>query len=143
MFAGVAEGELLMSMSDPIADMLNRIRNATNIHRKTVDVRGSKVARGIAAALQQEGYIERFEEIADNGQGVLRLFLKYGPDGEMVIQNLRRESKPGCRKYSHIKAVKPVMDGLGITILSTSKGVMSDRQARQQNLGGEVLCIVS
>jgi small subunit ribosomal protein S8 len=132
-----------MSMSDPIADMLNRIRNATNIHRKTVDVRCSKVVRGIAAALQQEGYVERFEEIADNGQGVLRIFLKYGPDGEMVIQNLRRESKPGCRKYSHIKAVKPVMDGLGITILSTSKGVMSDRQARQQNLGGEVLCLVS
>ena len=132
-----------MSMNDPIADMLNRIRNATAIHRKTVDVPGSKVVRGIAAALQQEGYVERFEEIPDNRQGVLRIFLKYGPDGEQVIQNLRRESKLGCRKYSHIKAVKPVMDGLGITILSTSKGVMSDRQARQQNVGGEVLCIVS
>jgi small subunit ribosomal protein S8 len=132
-----------MSMSDPIADMLNRIRNAVSIKRKSVDVPASKVNRGLADVLRQEGYIERFEEVADDRQGMLRLFLKYGPDGEQVIQTLRRVSKPGCRIYSKIDAVKPVMNGLGITILSTSKGVMSDRQARQQNLGGEVLCIVS
>jgi len=131
-----------MSMSDPIADMLTRIRNALAVRRKTVDVPASKVRRGIATVLQREGYILRFEAIDDSLQGILRVFLKYGPDGEQVIQEIQRVSKPGRRVYSPIKDVPLVMDGLGITILSTSQGVMSDRQARKLNIGGELLCTV-
>jgi len=131
-----------MSMSDPIADMLTRIRNAIAVKRVTVDTPASKARRGIATVLQREGYILRFEEVDDGLQGVLRIHLKYGPDGEQVIQEIRRVSKPGRRVYSPIKDVLPVMDGLGITILSTSQGVMSDRQARKLNIGGELLCTV-
>jgi small subunit ribosomal protein S8 len=129
-------------MSDPIADMLTRIRNAARIHRRTVDVPCSKVHRGIATVLQREGYILRFEEIEDTRQGVLRLFLKYGPEGEQVIQEIRRVSKPGRRIYRGVDDVAPVLGGLGITIMSTSRGVMSDRQARKLNIGGELLCTV-
>jgi len=131
-----------MSMSDPIADMLTRIRNALAVKRKAVDVPASKVHRGIATVLQREGYILRFEAIDDGLQGILRVFLKYGPDGEQVIQEIRRVSKPGRRVYSPIKDVPLVMNRLGITILSTSQGVMSDRQARKLNIGGELLCTV-
>lgn len=131
-----------MSMSDPIADMLTRIRNAVAVKRKTVDVPKSKVRRGIATVLQHEGYVQKFDEIDDDGQGLLRVHLKYGPDGEQVIQAITRVSKPGCRVYRPIKEVAAVMNGLGITILSTSRGVMSDRQARKLNIGGEVLCTV-
>jgi small subunit ribosomal protein S8 len=132
-----------MSMSDPLADMLTRIRNAVNVKRKTVDIPASKVHRGVATVLQHEGYIERFEEVqAGNVQGTIRVFLKYGPDGEKVIQEIKRVSKPGCRIYSAIGDVDPIMSGMGITILSTSQGVMSDRQARKLNIGGEVLCTV-
>lgn len=102
----------------------------------------AKVRRGIATVLQREGYILRFEEIEDTRQGMLRLFLKYGPDGEQVIQEIRRVSKPGRRIYSSVHDVAPVLDGLGITIISTSRGVMSDRQARKLNIGGELLCTV-
>lgn len=131
-----------MSLSDPIADMLTRIRNAVRVKRKTVDIPRSKTHRGIATVLQHEGYIRRFEEIDEGAQGVIRVFLKYGPDGEQVIQEVRRVSRPGRRAYSPIGDVAPVMNGLGITILSTSKGVMSDRQARKLNIGGELLCTV-
>ena len=132
-----------MSMSDPLADMLTRIRNAVSVKRKTVDIPASKVHRGVATVLQHEGYVDRFEEVqGDNPQGVLRIFLKYGSDGEKVIQEITRVSKPGCRVYAPIGEVDPVMNGMGITILSTSQGVMSDRQARKLNIGGEVLCTV-
>lgn len=131
-----------MSMSDPVADMLTRIRNAARVKHKTVDIPASKVNRGIANVLRHEGYILRFEEVSDDRQGMLRLFLKYGPNGEQVIQEIKRVSKPGCRAYSPIKDVPMVMDGLGITIMSTSQGVMSDRQARKLNIGGELLCTV-
>jgi small subunit ribosomal protein S8 len=131
-----------MSMSDPIADMLTRIRNAVAVKRKTVDVPKSKVRRGIATVLQHEGYVQKFDEIDDGTQGLLRVHLKYGPDGEQVIREIKRVSKPGCRVYSPITDVALVLNGLGITILSTSRGVMSDRQARKLNIGGEVLCTV-
>lgn len=132
-----------MSMSDPLADMLTRIRNAVSVKRKTVDIPASKVHRGVATVLQHEGYVERFEEVqGGNVQGMLRVFLKYGPDGEKVIQEITRVSKPGCRVYAPISEIDPVMSGMGITILSTSQGVMSDRQARKLNIGGEVLCTV-
>ena len=131
-----------MSMNDPIADMLTRIRNAVAVKRKHVDIPCSKVNRGIATVLQHEGYITRFEEIQDNKQGILRVTLKYGPDGEQVIQEIKRVSKPGCRVYSPIADVPAVLSGMGITILSTSQGVMSDRQARKLNVGGELLCTV-
>ncbi|HOI54055.1 MAG TPA: 30S ribosomal protein S8 [Phycisphaerae bacterium] len=131
-----------MSMSDPVADMLTRIRNAARVQRISVDIPASKVNRGIAGVLQQEGFILRVEEIADEKQGILRVFLKYGPDGEQVIREIRRVSKPGCRIYRAISDVTPVLDGLGITILSTSKGVVSDRQARRMNVGGELICTV-
>lgn len=131
-----------MSMSDPVADMLTRIRNAARVQKETVDIPSSKVLRGIATVLRQEGYILRFDEIEDDKQGTLRVFLKYGPDGERVIQELRRVSKPGRRVYRAVKDVPSVLNGLGITILSTSKGVISDRQARRMNVGGEMLCTV-
>lgn len=131
-----------MSMNDPVADMLTRIRNAVRVQKESVDIPSSKVLRGIAMVLRQEGYILRFDEIADDKQGILRVFLKYGPDGERVIQDLRRVSKPGCRVYRAVKDVPPVLNGLGVTILSTSKGVISDRQARRMNVGGEMLCTV-
>ncbi|MBN2583600.1 MAG: 30S ribosomal protein S8 [Planctomycetes bacterium] len=131
-----------MSMSDTVADMLTRIRNAARVQRVSVDIPASKVNRGIAGVLQQEGFILRVEEIADNKQGILRVFLKYGPDGEQVIREIRRVSKPGRRIYRAVSDVPPVLDGLGITILSTSKGVVSDRQARRMNVGGELLCTV-
>jgi len=131
-----------MSMSDPVADMLTRIRNAARVQRISVDIPASKVNRGIAGVLQQEGFILRVEEIADGKQGILRVFLRYGPDGEQVIREIRRISKPGCRIYRAISDVAPVLDGLGIAILSTSKGVISDRQARRMNVGGELICTV-
>ncbi len=131
-----------MSMSDPVADMLTRIRNAVRVKRISVDIPASKVNRGIAGVLQQEGFILRVEEIADGKQGILRVFLRYGPDGEQVIREIRRISKPGCRIYRAISDVAPVLDGLGIAILSTSKGVISDRQARRMNVGGELICTV-
>jgi len=129
-------------MNDGISDMLTRIRNALRVKRASVDVRRSGVNRGIARVLQEEGYILGFDEIEDGRQGLLRVSLRYGPDGEQVIQQIRRVSKPGRRIYGRAKAIPQVMDGLGIAVLSTPQGVMSDRQARVQNLGGEILCTV-
>ena len=129
-------------MTDPIADMLTRIRNAVSVERPEVEMPISKVKKGVAEVLKREGYIWdwQFEEAAPVGN--LRIELKYGPSGEKVIRNIRRISKPGCRVYSRSKDLRPVLNGLGISILSTSKGVMSDREARQQKIGGEVLCEV-
>ena len=129
-------------MTDPIADMLTRIRNAVSVERPHVELPASKVKRGLAEVLKREGYIWDFDEIEATPVQQLKLDLKYGPNGERVIQRIRRISKPGRRVYSKARDLKPVLNGLGITIISTSRGVVSDREARQRNLGGEVLCEV-
>ncbi len=131
-------------MTDPIADMLTRIRNAVSVERPQVEMPISKVKRGVADVLKREGYIWDWSEIADESKPVsnLRIELKYGPAGEKVIRRIRRISKPGCRVYSRSSDLRPILNGLGISILSTSRGVMSDREARQQKVGGEVLCEV-
>jgi small subunit ribosomal protein S8 len=129
-------------MTDPIADMLTRIRNAVRVERPHVDMPISKVKRGVADVLKREGYIWDWKEIDDKPVCHLRLELKYGPNGERVIRTIKRVSKPGRRIYSHARDLRPVLDGLGISVISTSRGVISDREARQRNLGGEVLCQV-
>ena len=127
-------------MTDPIADMLTRIRNAVSVERPTVEMPISKVKRGVAEVLKREGYIWDWTEIEDQPVSHLRIELKYGPSGEKVIRKIKRISKPGRRVYSRSKDLRPVLDGLGISIVSTSNGVMSDREARQKQIGGEVLC---
>ncbi|MEM9411428.1 MAG: 30S ribosomal protein S8 [Planctomycetota bacterium] len=129
-------------MTDPIADMLTRIRNAVSVERPQVEMPVSKVKKGVAEVLKREGFI--WDWTTEDGKPIdqLRIELKYGPSGEQVIRKIKRVSKPGCRVYSRAKDLRPVLNGLGISILSTSKGVMSDREARQQKLGGEVLCEV-
>ncbi|MBI2826792.1 MAG: 30S ribosomal protein S8 [Planctomycetia bacterium] len=127
-------------MTDPIADMLTRIRNAVRVERSMVEMPLSKVKRGLAEVLKREGYIWDWEELDIQPSKQLRLHLKYGPNGEMVIRHIKRVSKPGRRIYSGAGSLRPVLNGLGISIISTSRGVISDREARQRNLGGEVLC---
>jgi small subunit ribosomal protein S8 len=129
-------------MTDPIADMLTRIRNAVRIERPQVQMPLSKVKRGLAEVLKREGYIWDWREQAEEGAPSKQLLieLKYGPNGERVIRHIRRVSKPGRRVYSRADGLRPVLNGLGISIISTSRGVISDREARQRNLGGEVLC---
>ncbi len=129
-------------MTDPIADMLTRIRNAVRVERPHVDMPLSKVKRGLAEVLKREGYIWDWEEVDSTPANQLRVHLKYGPNGEHVIRRIRRISKPGCRIYRGATDLKPVLGGLGIRVLSTSRGVISDREARQRKLGGEVLCEV-
>ncbi len=129
-------------MTDPIADMLTRIRNAVGVERPQVEMPVSKVKKGVAEVLKQEGYIWDWAQEEAQPVPRLRIELKYGPSGEKVIRHLKRVSKPGCRVYSRAKDLRPILNGLGITILSTSRGVMSDREARRQKLGGEVLCEV-
>ena len=129
-------------MTDPIADMLTRIRNAVRVERPHVDMPLSKVKRGVAEVLKREGYIWDFSEVATEQFPRLRIELKYGPNGERVIRHIRRISKPGHRIYNRATDLRPILNGLGITIISTSRGVISDREARQRNLGGEVLCEV-
>ena len=128
-------------MTDPIADMLTRIRNAVRVERPHVDMPLSRVKLGVAEVLKREGYIWDYAEVETEGAPVkhLRIELKYGPNGERVIQTIRRVSKPGRRVYSKSRDLRPVLNGLGISIISTSKGMVSDREARQQKLGGEVL----
>jgi small subunit ribosomal protein S8 len=127
-------------MTDPISDMLTRIRNAVRVERPHVTMPLSKVKRGLAEVLKREGYIWGFEEVAGEPVAELRIELKYGPNGERVIRHIKRVSKPGRRVYSRAEGLRPVLNGLGICIISTSRGVISDREARQRNLGGEVLC---
>ena len=129
-------------MTDPIADMLTRIRNAVRVERPHVDMPLSKVKRGLAEVLKREGYIWDWEEVAAQPASELRLHLKYGPNGERLIRHIRRISKPGRRVYSGATKLRPILNGLGISIISTSRGVISDREARQRKLGGEVLCEV-
>ncbi len=127
-------------MTDPISDMLTRIRNAIQIERPFVDLPSSRVKVGIAEALQREGYIWDFEVIEQPPQNVLRINLKYGPNGERVIQHLRRVSTPGRRVYSRFRNATEVRQGLGVCILSTNQGVLSNREAKAKHVGGEVLC---
>lgn len=129
-----------MTMTDPIADMLTRIRNANNVRKATVDIPLSKMKLGIAAILKEEGFIADYDVQAE--EKALKLHLKYGRNGERVIQSIRRTSKPGCRVYSGFRDLPRVLGGLGIAILSTPHGVISDRKAREHKVGGELLCEV-
>ncbi|WP_044641892.1 30S ribosomal protein S8 [Risungbinella massiliensis] len=131
-----------MVMSDPIADMLTRIRNANMVRHEALELPASRVKREIAEILKREGFIRDAEFIEDNKQGILRIFLKYGSNNEKVITGLKRISKPGLRVYAKSTEIPRVLRGLGIAILSTNKGVMTDKEARQQNVGGEVLAYV-
>ena len=129
-------------INDPISDMLTRIRNAIRIERTFVDVPMSSLRRSVADVLKREGYIWDYSEVEGTPSKNLRIELKYGPNGEKVIQSVRRVSKPGRRVYVKCTELRPVLNGLGISIVSTSKGVFSDREARQHKLGGEVLAEV-
>lgn len=131
-----------MVMSDPIADMLTRIRNANIVRHETVEIPASKIKKEIAEILKQEGFIRDAEYVQDNQHGIIRLFLKYGSNNERVITGLKRISKPGLRVYAKSQEVPRVLGGLGIAIISTSKGIMTDKQARQTKAGGEVICYV-
>jgi small subunit ribosomal protein S8 len=132
-----------MSLSDPIADMLTRIRNASRVKRESVSVKASKVCQGVAQVLKDEGYILDYDRIDDGKQGLIRVALKYTPEGDPVINTITRVSKPGCRVYNGKEDLPRVMGGLGIAIVSTSQGVISDRKCRQENVGGELICTVS
>ena len=129
-------------MTDPIADMLTRIRNANTVYREFVDVPVSRMKRALAAILKQEGFIRDYELVEDAKHGMLRLYLKYGPNRERVISGLKRISRPGLRVYARHEELPRVLGGLGIAVLSTSKGVMTEKQARETRVGGEVLCYV-
>ena len=131
-----------MQITDPIADMLTRIRNAGSAKHETVDVPASKMKKAIAEILLEEGYIKSFQIIDDGTQGIIRISLKYLPGKEKAIQGLRRVSKPGLRVYAGSDELPKVLKGLGIAIVSTSKGIMTDKKARELNVGGEVLAFV-
>lgn len=131
-----------MGMTDPLADMLTRIRNGCMVKKKTVDVPASKIKSDIAKVLKDEGYIKTFKTIKDDKQGVLRITLKYDDEKNSVVEGIKRVSKPGCRVYARGKDVPKVINGYGIAIVSTSKGLMVDREARKSNTGGEILCNV-
>ncbi len=128
-----------MALSDPIADMLTRIRNAARNQAESVDCLNSKVNQGIARVLQEEGYVTSYDVIDDGRQGILRVQLKYGPHGENLINSIQRASKPGCRVYTKVRDLPRPLSGLGIAIVSTSSGVLSDREAREKKVGGELL----
>jgi small subunit ribosomal protein S8 len=132
-----------MPVTDPIADMLTRIRNANRAGKDHVDVPASRVKLSITKILKDEGYIKGFKNMKGAGpQGTVRLFLKYGPEGQRVITDLQRISMPGIRRYAGVRDIPRVLNGLGIAIVSTSSGIMTDRQARRRKVGGEVLCSV-
>ncbi len=131
-----------MAMTDPIADMLTRIRNAGKAKHRIVDIPGSNLHTEIARILQEQGYIKNYKLITDNKQGILRIYLKYDKNQNHVIYSIERVSKTGRRVYAKSKDIQPVFNGLGIAILSTSKGVMTDKQAIKENAGGEILCNV-
>jgi small subunit ribosomal protein S8 len=132
-----------MNNQDPISDMLTRIRNANRVGRRLVLIPKSKICTGIAQVLKDEGYIEEFDRVDDGQQGQIRVKLKYSITGEKVIHTIDRASKPGCRVYRKVEELPNVLSGMGIAVVSTSKGVMSDRRARESNVGGELLCTVS
>lgn len=127
-------------MTDPIADMLTRIRNAVRVEHTFVDMPSSKLKCGVADALKREGFIWDWEKIEAKPSDTLRVHLKFGPNGECVLQHLKKVSKPGCRRYSGKTDLKSPLNGLGVFVLSTNRGIISDREARNQNVGGEILC---
>ena len=131
-----------MSMSDPIADFLTRIRNANMAQHESVEVPASKMKKDIAEILKNEGFVRDVEYVDDNKQGIIRVFLKYGNDGQRVISGLKRISKPGLRSYVKADAVPKFLNGLGIAIISTSEGVVTDKVARAKKIGGEVIAYV-
>ncbi|KGG81016.1 30S ribosomal protein S8 [Caloranaerobacter azorensis] len=131
-----------MVMTDPIADMLTRIRNSNNAKHETVDIPASNMKKAIAEILLNEGFIKGYDIIDDNKQGIIRIQLKYGKNNERVITGLKRISKPGLRVYAKRDEIPRVLGGLGIAILSTSKGIMTDKAARKAGVGGEVICYV-
>lgn len=131
-----------MAFNDTIADMLTRIRNAARNHNKTVDCRNSKICQGIAKVMQEEGYVSSFNVIDDGRQGILRVELRYGPLGEPTFARLQRQSTPGKRVYVKVDDIPRPMHGMGIAIVSTSRGVLSDRIARKEKIGGELICTV-
>jgi len=132
-----------MAITDPVADMLTRIRNGAKAKFSSVDVPGSKLKVEVARILKDEGFVKNYKFLKDGKQGVLRIYLKYGLGQASAFHHIKRMSKPGRRSYSKSKDLKPVLSGMGISILSTSKGLMTDKQARKENIGGEILCIVS
>ena len=131
-----------MTMTDPIADMLTRLRNANSVLHDKVEIPGSKIKKAIASVLKEEGFIKNFTFTENNKQGILTLTLKYGPQREKVISGIKRISKPGLRMYAKHAELPKVLGGLGIAIISTSEGIMSDKQARKVGLGGEVIAYV-
>jgi len=131
-----------MVMTDPIADMLTRIRNANQMRHETVEMPSSKIKKEIAEVLKREGFIRDAEYIEDNKQGILRLSLKYSKDAVRVVTGLKRISKPGLRVYVQSSEVPRVLNGLGIAIISTSKGILTDKEARKEQIGGEVIAYV-
>ena len=131
-----------MSMTDPSADMLTRIRNANMVGHESVDIPASKMKKSIAGILLEEGYIKGYDVIEDNKQGIIRVQMKYGANKEKVITGIKKISKPGLRVYAKKEEIPKVLGGLGIAIISTSKGIITDKEARKQNVGGEVICYV-
>ena len=131
-----------MAISDPIADMLTRVRNGAKAKFNSVDIPGSTLKTEVAKILKNEGYVRNYKFLKDGKQGILRVYLKYGEAQSNVIYGLKRISKPSRRVYVNCKEIKPVYNGMGIAILSTSKGVMTDKRARQEKVGGEILCHV-
>jgi small subunit ribosomal protein S8 len=129
-------------MHDPVADMLTRLRNALQRQKGYVDVPASNVLRGILQVMRAEGYVREIDEIEDGKQGIMRVHLKYGPDGEQIVTKLQRVSKPSRRIYRKAKEVEPILGGLGVAIYSTPQGIVSDRQARRAGIGGEWLCSI-
>jgi small subunit ribosomal protein S8 len=129
-----------MSMTDPIADMLTRIRNGIASRRESVDIPLSSIKKEIARVLLREGFVDNVKDLADMPHGGIRVYVKYGPDGETVIRSIRRVSKPGRRIYRTCEQLRPVLNGLGIAVVSTPQGILSDRECRKRKVGGEVLC---
>lgn len=129
-------------MTDPIADMLTRVRNANTVRHENVDVPASNIKKELARILLEEGFVKGYDVIEDGKQGLIRLQLKYGKNGEKVITGIKRISKPGMRVYADSHSVPRVLNGLGISIISTSKGILTDKQARELGIGGEVICYV-
>lgn len=131
-----------MVMTDPIADLLTRIRNANTVYHEKVEVPASRIKRDIANIFKAEGFVKDVEYIEDGKQGIIRMYLKYGPNREKVITGLKRISKPGLRVYAKKDEIPRVLGGLGVAIISTSKGIMTDKNARKEGLGGEVICYI-
>lgn len=131
-----------MTMTDPIADMLTRVRNASSVKHETVDIPASNIKKEISRILLEEGYIKGYDVIEDGKQGLIRMQLKYGASGEKVITGIKKISKPGMRVYADKHNVPKVLNGIGISVISTSKGILTDKQARELGVGGEVICYV-